>query len=99
MQFIVLGYDGDDGDALERRLAARDEHLTMAREMFDQGKWLYAAAILSEKGLEVTPLSAEQKERFRSLAQPAVRAWVEDQIGKEWPARLEAAVNEYRATH
>ena len=58
-----------------------------------------AEVILSEKGLKVTPLSAEQKAEFRKLAQPAVRAWVEEQIGKEWPAKLEAAVNGYRAAN
>ena len=49
MQFIVTGYDGKDEGALDRRMAARDSHLKGAKEMADNGKWLYAAAILNEK--------------------------------------------------
>lgn len=51
MQFIVLGYDGTDEKALERRLAAREEHLQLAGKMYEEGKWLYAAAILSDDGV------------------------------------------------
>ncbi len=50
MQFIVTGYDGKDEDALDRRMAARDAHLKGAKEMADNGKWLYAAAILNDDG-------------------------------------------------
>ena len=50
MQFIVTGYDYKDDKALERRLAARDAHLEMADKMSKEGKWLYAAALLTEDG-------------------------------------------------
>ena len=50
MQFIVLGYDGTDNKASDRRLAAREAHLKQAKEMFGEGKWLYAAAILDDVG-------------------------------------------------
>lgn len=50
MQFIVIGYDGTDEHALERRMAVREDHLKMASEMNSNGKWLYAAAILSDDG-------------------------------------------------
>lgn len=50
MQFIVVAYDDTDAGALERRLAAREAHLESAKEMFDSGKWLYAAGILSDDG-------------------------------------------------
>ncbi len=50
MQFIVVAYDGTDEGALDRRLAARDAHLKSAKEMFDNGKWLYAAGILDDDG-------------------------------------------------
>jgi len=49
MQFIVMGYDGTDEHALERRMAVREEHLKMASEMNSQGRWLYAAAILDDE--------------------------------------------------
>ncbi len=57
-----------------------------------------AATILGEKGLEVTPITPEQKAEFRAAAQPAVRAWVVEEIGEEWPNRLEEAVKAYRGS-
>ena len=50
MQFIVLGYDGADENAPERRLAARESHLKLGKELFDRGLWLYAAAMLRDDG-------------------------------------------------
>jgi uncharacterized protein YciI len=50
MQFIVIAYDGVDDQAFDRRMAVREEHLNKAKEMFDSGKWLYAAAILDDAG-------------------------------------------------
>ncbi len=50
MQFIVIGYDGTDDDALNRRLAAREAHLKQAEILYSQGRWLYAAAILNDEG-------------------------------------------------
>jgi len=48
MQFLVTAYDGTDDKAIERRLAARDEHLKFTEEMKDKGNHLYAAAIMDE---------------------------------------------------
>jgi TRAP-type transport system periplasmic protein len=56
-----------------------------------------AATILKEKGLIVTPISPSQKDAFRKKAQPAVREWIVDEIGEEWPNKLDAAVKAYRA--
>jgi uncharacterized protein len=50
MQFIVIGYDGTDKKALERRLAVREDHLKSAKELYETGKWLYAAALLNDAG-------------------------------------------------
>jgi uncharacterized protein YciI len=50
MQFIVLAYDGVDENALARRMAAREAHLKLGKEMHDAGKWLYAAGILNDEG-------------------------------------------------
>jgi uncharacterized protein YciI len=50
MQFIVIAYDGTDEKASERRLAAREAHLKLAKEMFSNGKWLYAVGILNDDG-------------------------------------------------
>ena len=50
MQFIVIGRDGTDENALERRMAAREAHLETARKMYESGNWPYAAAILNDEG-------------------------------------------------
>ena len=50
MQFIVVAHDGKDKNALKRRMKVREDHLKFAEEMFDQGKWLYAAALLDDNG-------------------------------------------------
>ncbi len=50
MQFIVRGLDGTDENALNRRMAARENHLAMAKKMYQKKNWLYAAAILSDDG-------------------------------------------------
>ncbi len=56
-----------------------------------------ATAILSERGMEVVPVSPEQKAMFREAAQPAVREFIVGDIGADWPDRLDAAVADYRA--
>ncbi len=50
MQFIVIGKDGVDPGAMERRLAARDAHLKLGDEMEASGTRWYGAAILDEQG-------------------------------------------------
>ena len=55
-----------------------------------------APSILSGVGMEVTPLSPEQVSAFRKQAQPAVVAWVKEQIGEEWVNKLFNAIETYR---
>ncbi|MCX6557279.1 MAG: YciI family protein [Candidatus Aminicenantes bacterium] len=50
MQFAVIAYDGNDKDALARRMVVREAHLKVGKEMHDAGKWLYAAGILNDEG-------------------------------------------------
>jgi|AGTN01.2.fsa_nt_gi Uncharacterized protein conserved in bacteria len=50
MQFLVLGYDGTDKQALERRMAAREAHIAGCDELHKSGKMLYGAAILDDDG-------------------------------------------------
>ncbi len=49
MQFIVTGLDGKDDEALDRRMAAREGHLAMAKKMTDSGNWLFAVAMLDDE--------------------------------------------------
>lgn len=55
-----------------------------------------AATILAAKGMEVVPVSPEQKAQFRELSQPAVREFIVGEIGEDWPNKLDAAVAAYR---
>lgn len=48
MQFIVIGRDGSDDQALSRRMAAREAHLALAEKMRQAGSFLFAAAILDD---------------------------------------------------
>lgn len=48
MQFIVTGYDGTDENAQARRMAIRDTHMALAKQMKDKGELLYAAALVDE---------------------------------------------------
>ena len=50
MQFVLIAYDGTDEGALARRMAAREAHLKLGKEMHESGKWLYAAGILNDEG-------------------------------------------------
>jgi TRAP-type C4-dicarboxylate transport system substrate-binding protein len=55
-----------------------------------------APTILGSVGMEVQALSPEQVAAFRKAAQPAVTAWVEEQIGKKWVEMLFKAIEDYR---
>ncbi len=50
MQFIVIGKDGEDSEAMNRRLASRDAHLKLGDEMEAAGNRWYGAAILDDDG-------------------------------------------------
>lgn len=50
MQFLVLGYDGDDPEALDRRLKVRPDHLALGDEMTARGEMLVGFAMLSDDG-------------------------------------------------
>ena len=48
MQFLVIGRDGTDDGALERRLAARQAHLESLQRLKNNGEVLFGAALLDE---------------------------------------------------
>jgi hypothetical protein len=50
MQFVVIGHDGKDDKALDRRLAAREAHLATFKENHAKGVFLYAVALLDDEG-------------------------------------------------
>ncbi len=65
---------------------AKKIHRDMTREQD-----LSAKKVLTEKGMTVTELSPAEIDRFRKLAQPAVRAYLEADVSKEWTEKLIAA--------
>lgn len=74
----------DEGVAI-----AKDIHRKMTSQQdMDAGK------ILAEKGMTVTELTPEQIDAFRKIAQPAVRAHLEKDVGKEIVAKLIAATEQ-----
>lgn len=50
MQFLVLGYDGTDAEALARRLSVREEHLKVFREGVASGRFRFGSALLNGDG-------------------------------------------------
>ena len=50
MQFLVLGFDGTDSDAPDRRKSARPGHLARAQELDDAGALHFGAALIDDDG-------------------------------------------------
>ena len=50
MQFVVIGLDGTDKDALERRMAVREKHIALGDELVKNGNLWYGAALLNDDG-------------------------------------------------
>ena len=48
MQFLVIGQDGTDSGAMDRRAAARPAHVALGNQLRAEGKHLYDVAILHE---------------------------------------------------
>ena len=50
MQFVVIGKDGKDSEAMSRRLAARPAHIALGDKLLESGNMWYGAALLDEAG-------------------------------------------------
>jgi C4-dicarboxylate-binding protein DctP len=87
------------------RLSAEEK--SIVSQATDIAKWIHrgmttaqdanAETILKEKGMQVTALSPAQREAWRRVAQPPVRAYLEGEVGKPWVDRLIAAVEQAKA--
>lgn len=53
MYFLLIGRDGKDAGAFERRAKAQLRHSEMAKENFQAKKLLYGTAILDETGNKI----------------------------------------------
>ena len=50
MQFLLIGYDGTDPGAPERRLKVREEHIENINRLKITGECLFGGAILNDDG-------------------------------------------------
>ena len=50
MQYHVIGRDGTDDEALQRRLAAREAHIALGDKLFTSGNMLFGVALLDGEG-------------------------------------------------
>jgi len=50
VEYLVIGWDGTDEGALDRRLAVRDAHLAGAQRLAERGELLSGGAILDDEG-------------------------------------------------
>ena len=50
MQFLVIGMDGTDAEALNRRQSVRTEHISLGDKLVESGNMWYGAALLNDDG-------------------------------------------------
>lgn len=50
MQFLIIGKDGTDEKALERRMTAREAHLKLGDEMEASGNRWYGCVMVDDNG-------------------------------------------------
>jgi uncharacterized protein len=46
MQFMVLGYDGTDSKAIDRRLKVRADHIALGNKLVESGNMVVGVALL-----------------------------------------------------
>lgn len=82
MQFVVLGFDGKDPEALNRRLAVREAHITLGDKLRDSGNLLHGVAMLTDEGKMCgSVLVAEFESRQKLDEWLAIEPYV---TGKVW---------------
>lgn len=60
MQFAIIAHDGDDGEALDRRMAVRDQHVALSDQLLSSGNGLFGGAILDDSGRMVGTIKIVQ---------------------------------------
>lgn len=50
MQFVIIGLDGTDAGAVERRQKVRQAHIDLGEELRQSGNMWYGAALLHDDG-------------------------------------------------
>jgi uncharacterized protein YciI len=82
MQFVVTALDHTDADALNRRMANREQHLAGVRKLIEEGRFLSGGAILDDAGKMIGstlhvdfPTRAELDAQLRQDPYVAGRVW------------------------
>jgi len=82
MQFLVIGKDGKDEKAVERRLAVREQHLKLGDEMEASGERWYGCVMLDDDGKMIGSMAVMDFPSAKEL-----NAWLEKEpyvVGKVW---------------
>jgi uncharacterized protein YciI len=82
MQFLVIGKDGTDGKASERRLAVREAHLKLGDEMEKSGERWYGCAILDDDNKMIGSMAVMEFSSEKGL-----QNWLKKEpyvVGKVW---------------
>ena len=82
MQFLVIGKDGKDAKAIERRMAAREAHLKLGDEMEASGNRWYGCVLLDDDGKMVGSMAV-----MDFLSRAELDKWLQHEpyvIGKVW---------------
>jgi len=82
MQFLVLGYDGKDKDAMKRRLAVREKHIALGNELMTKGNMWFGAALRDEEDIMIGSalfMNFKSREALQKLLD--VEPYV---TGKDW---------------
>ncbi len=82
MQFVVIGLDGNDEKAAERRASARQSHIELGDKLLKSGNLWYGAALLHDDGtmkgsLYVVDFTSEKELQNWLNSEPYV-------VGKVW---------------
>lgn len=78
-QYLIIARDGNDANALDRRMQARPDHFTGARKLKADGNFVLGGAMLSEEGKmdgSIMIVQFETDEEFHTWLrqEPYVRA-------------------------
>jgi len=84
--FVIMSPDFLDSLTSEQRVIVKQsmqEALTAGYGMNRISETTESIPYLQEKGMEFTSLSAEERERWKASAQPAMREYYQEEIGPE----------------
>ena len=82
MQFLVIGKDGKDENAQERRLAVREAHLKLGDEMEASGERWYGCVLFDDEGKMIGSMAVMDFPTEKKLHE-----WLDKEpyvVGKVW---------------